>query len=162
MKLKISQPVWQVAALGVLAGMRTASAPAITSHILSHHHQSKRFSNSSLGFMRYDDVATALKVFALSELIADKLPSTPNRIKPFALFARCLSGGLAGASVYKASGNNAVNGGLIGTAAAFVSTFGSYLLRKSVVRQTRIFDPLIGAIEDALVIGAGVYLTNNA
>jgi uncharacterized membrane protein len=161
MKLKISQPVWQVVALGVLAGMRTSSAPAITSHILSHHQQTKCFSNSSLGFMRLDQVATALKVFAVSELIADKLPSTPNRIKPFALFARCLSGGLAGASIYKATGNDPLTGIFIGTTAAFASTFGSYFLRKSIVRQTRIMDPVIGAIEDALVIGASVSLAEN-
>ena len=162
MKLKISEPVWQVVALGVLAGMRASSAPAITSHILSHHEQTRDFSDSSLGYMQSGKVATALKVFALSELIGDKLPSAPNRIKPFAIFARCLSGGLAGASIYKASGNSPLEGVLIGTTAAFASTFGSFFLRRSIVRQTRIFDPIIGAIEDALVIGAGAGLVENA
>ena len=42
---------------------------------------------------------------------------------------------------------------------AFASTYGSYYLRKSTVKKTKLFDPLIGAIEDALVIGAGVGLT---
>ncbi len=161
MKLKISEPFWQVAALGALAGMRTTSAPTITSHILSKHEQANGFADSSLGFMQSDKVATTLKIFALSELIADKLPSTPNRTKPFSLFVRCLSGGLAGASIFKASGNDPVAGVVIGSASALVSTFGSFLLRRSIVRHTRILDPLIGAIEDGLVIGAGVALAEN-
>jgi len=155
LEFEISQPLWQVVGLGLLAGMRTSSAPAITSHILSHHH-SRQLSHSSLAFMQSDKVATALKIFVIAELIGDKLPSAPNRIKPVGLIARCLSGALAGASIYKASGNQPLAGALVGSAAALASTFGSFLLRKSIVRQTRIFDPVIGALEDALVIGAGV------
>jgi hypothetical protein len=47
-------------------------------------------------------------------------------------------------------------GALIGSVAALGATFGSYLLRKNVVNKTKIFDPVIGSIEDALVIGAGI------
>ena len=152
---EISEPLWQVVGLGLLAGMRTSSAPAITSHILSHHH-SRKIAHSPLAFMQSDKVATALKLFVVAELIGDKLPSAPNRIKPVGLVARCLSGALAGASIYKASGNQPLAGAILGSTAALASTFGSFLLRKSIVRQTRILDPVIGALEDALVIGAGV------
>lgn len=149
--------MWQVIGLGVLAGMRTSSAPAITRHILSNHH-SEQLNNSHLAFMQSDKVAVALKLFVIAELVGDKLPSAPNRIKPVGLVARCLSGALAGASIYQASGNKALTGVLLGSAAALASTFGSFLLRKSIVKQTRIFDPVIGALEDALVIGAGIGL----
>ena len=112
--------------------------------------------------MQNDKVAIALKVFAVGELIGDKLPNTPNRIKPGGIAFRCLSGALAGASIYKASGNNAITGAIIGSVAAFGSTFGSYFLRKDIANRTKIFDPLVGAIEDALVIGAGGGLVNIA
>jgi uncharacterized membrane protein len=161
MRLKISKPFWQVVGLGVLAGMRTASAPAIASHILSHH-SSGHLSKSSLNFMQSDKMAVVLKVLATGEFIGDKLPFTPNRIKPLGIVFRCLSGSLAGASIYKASGNNALTGALIGTVTAFGSTFGSYFLRKGIVNKFELFDPLIGAIEDALVIGAGIELTRLA
>lgn len=157
MKLKISQPLWQAVGLGVLAGMRTASAPAITSHILRHHH-SANLEKSSLGFMQSKNVATVLKVLAVGELFVDKLPSTPKRIKPAAVIFRCLAGALAGASIYKASGNNILQGAVLGSVAALGSTFGSYFLRKDAVNKFHTFDPLIGAIEDALVVGAGVGL----
>jgi uncharacterized membrane protein len=158
MKLKISHPFWQVLGIGTLAGMRSSSAPVITSHILSQHH-SKRLGKSPLNFMQSDKVSTGLKIMAISELVMDKLPSTPNRIMPMVIAARCLSGALAGASIYKASGGNTVTGALLGATAAFVSTFGSFYLRKGVVKKTKLFDPVVGAIEDALVIGVGVGLT---
>jgi uncharacterized membrane protein len=161
MQFKISKPFWQVVGLGVLAGMRATSAPAIASHILSHRN-SGHLAKSSLDFMQSDKVAIVMKVFVAGELIGDKLPQTPNRTKPIGVLSRCLSGSLAGASIYKASGRNAFRGAVLGSVAAFGSTFGSYLLRKNVVNKLKDFDPVIGAIEDALVIGAGVALTQTA
>lgn len=73
-----------------------------------------------------------------------------------------LSGVLAGASIYKAAGGKMGTGALLGGAAALASTFGSYYLRKSTVKSSHIVDPIIGAIEDALVIGGGVGLAKLA
>lgn len=161
MKLKISHPFWQVIGLGALAGMRSTSAPVIASHILSHH-QSQNLGHSPLKFMQSKNVALALKVFAVGEIIGDKMPSAKDRIKPASMVFRMMSGALAGASVYKATGGNAATGALIGSAAAFASTFGSFWLRKDAVKVSKLMDPIIGAIEDALVIGAGIELSNAA
>jgi len=157
MRSKITNPLWQVAGLGVLAGMRATSAPAITSHILSHHH-SKNLTHSPLRFMQSNTVATVLKVLAVGELIGDKSPTAPNRIKAGGVIGRCLSGALAGASIYKASGNSPYLGALIGSSVACMSTYVSFYLRKATVKNTHIIDPLIGALEDSLVIGAGIGL----
>jgi uncharacterized membrane protein len=156
-KLKITNPFWQVLGIGALAGMRSSAAPVITSHILSHH-RSKLLGKSSLRFMQSAKVATALKTMAISEMIMDKMPTAPNRIAVTGLFARGLSGAVAGASIYKATGGNAWLGAALGSAAAIVSTFGSFYLRKDAVEKTHWLDPIVGAIEDALVIGAGVAL----
>ena len=161
MELKISHPFWQVIGLGALAGMRSASAPVIVSHILSHH-QSKKLDHSPLRFIQSKNVALALKILAIGEIIGDKLLSAPNRIKPAALAFRMLSGAVAGASVYKATGGKVAMGALIGGTAAFASTFGSYFLRKDAVKTSHVIDPIVGAIEDALVIGSGVELSNAA
>jgi len=157
MKLIIDKPLWQVIGLGILAGMRSSAAPVITSHILSHHH-SRNLEHTALGVMQSDRVADTLKLIAIGEIIADKLPAAPDRIKPASIAARCISGALAGASVFKASGGKAVWGGLIGAATAAASTYGSFWMRKNAVKRTRIVDPIVGALEDALVIGAGVGL----
>jgi uncharacterized membrane protein len=158
MQLKITKPLWQVLGIGVLAGMRTSSAPVVASHILSHKKHSKKLAKAGLNFMQSDTVATTLKVLALGELIADKLPSTGNRISPVGIIFRGASGAFAGASIFKATGGNATVGAIIGGSAAVAATFGSFFLRKATVSKSGIVDPIIGAIEDALVIGAGVGL----
>ncbi len=161
-KLKeIKHPFWQVIGIGTLAGMRTSSAPAVTSQVLSHHY-SKRLKNSPLNFMQSKKVANVLTALIVVELIGDKLPTAPNRTKPAGIIFRGLSGALAGASIYKASGNNVLTGTLIGAATAVASTYISFLLRKSIVKNTSVIDPIIGALEDVLVIGAGVGLVQVA
>jgi len=69
---------------------------------------------------------------------------------------------LAGASISKATGGKVFAGALIGAGSALASTYISFLLRKTTVKGTGIIDPIIGAIEDALVIGAGVGLAQLA
>jgi uncharacterized membrane protein len=159
-KLKeIQHPFWQVIGIGTLAGMRTSSAPAITSQILSHHH-SKRLEKSP--FMQSKTVANTLTVLSIGEIVMDKLPSTGNRTAPGGVIFRGLSGALAGASIYKASGNNVLIGSLLGAATAVASTYLSFMLRKSAGKKTSIIDPILGGIEDALVIGAGIGLARVA
>ena len=157
MKIKISKPLLQVIGIGALAGMRTSSALVVATHILSHH-KSKSLEQSPLKFMQSPTVATVLKVLSLSEVVVDKLPATPSRTEPGGVAGRCISGALAGASIYKAVGGKAITGALIGGAVAIAATYGSYFLRKNTAKASRIPDPIIGGIEDALVIGAGVGL----
>jgi uncharacterized membrane protein len=160
-QLKISKPFWQVIGLGVLAGMRTTSAPVIVSHILSKH-PSKQLAKSPLSFMQSGGTALGMKILAAGELVGDKLPKTPNRTSTIGVIGRCLSGSLAGATIYKASGNNALSGAILGSIVALGSTFGSYYLRKFIVDKTHVFDPYIGAIEDVLVTGGGAALIISA
>jgi len=161
MKNKIEQPLWQVVGIGLLAGMRSASAPAITGYILSHH-KSKALAKSGLSFMQTNAIANGLKYMAVLEFVGDKLPFAADRIKPVSITARCLSGALAGAGIFKASGGNAWLGAFLGGSTAVASTFGSFLLRKATVKTSGIVDPIIGAIEDALVVGAGVGIARMA
>jgi len=160
-RLEISKPFWQVLGLGILAGMRTTSALVVASQVLSRH-PSKHLASSPLRFMQSTNVALGMKVLALGEAIGDKLPKTPNRIAAGGVIGRCLAGSLAGASIYKATGSNALVGALLGSAVALGSTFGSYYLRRFVVAKTDIFDPYIGTIEDAVVAGAGAGLIMTA
>jgi uncharacterized membrane protein len=161
MPKKTRPPIWQALGLGVLAGMRSASAPAVASHILSRR-PSGHLAKSTLDFMQSKRTAVIFKILAASELIADKLPSAPNRIKPIGVVFRCISGSLAGASIYKASGKNMLTGALLGSAAALGSTFGSFFIRKNTVNRLNLFDPIAGGVEDVLVVGAGVGLAYTA
>ena len=158
MNIKINQLIFKIISVGTLAGLRSASAPAIASHMLAQH-RSKKLTGTSFDFMQSKTVATALKLVAIGELIVDKLPGTPNRIKPFLLTGRCISGAFTGAVIYKAGGGKATTGALIGGIAAFTSTFASFYLRGGISKIMHTADPLVGAIEDTFVVGAGISLS---
>jgi uncharacterized membrane protein len=156
-KLTITHPFWQVLGIGALAGSRSMAAPAITSHILSHHH-SRRLEHTPLNFLQSKIASNALLLLAIGEVVADKLPNTPNRIKPAGVIFRCVTGAVAGATVSKATGGKAAAGAVFGAVSALASTYLCFFARKYTVKGTRIIDPIIGALEDALVIGAGAKL----
>jgi len=153
----ISKAFWQTLALGALAGTRSLSAPAVTSHILSHH-QSDKLENTPLKFIQSETAATTLKVLAITEAIADKLPFAPNRTVPLSLGFRCLAGALVGGSMYKAAGNNIVTGAILGSAVAAGATFLGLFLRKTMINKAHIPNPVAGLIEDSLVAGSGFLL----
>jgi uncharacterized membrane protein len=161
MKQETSKPFIEAIGLGIMAGMRSNAGPAAASHILSQQY-SAELDKSPLKFMQSPQVSNVLKVLALAELVGDKLPNAGNRIVPVSVIFRCSAGALAGASMYKASGNNAFKGALLGAAAAFGSTFASFYFRKDLVQKTHIYDPVLGVVEDTLVLGGAVYLSRNA
>jgi len=157
MKFRKLNPAWQAITLGALSGMRSVAGPAIASHILSNR-VSYKFSKTPLAFMQTKNVAGTLKVFAAAEFVADKMPFAPNRTDAPGLVVRVLAGSLAGASVYRVNNGNRFIGAVLGGAAALASTFGSFYLRRVIVKKTKIADPLIGAMEDVLVAGAALSL----
>ena len=160
MKIKTSKKFWQAAALGTLAGMRTMAAPVIVNQILTRR-PSGHLSKSNLDFMQSEKLSVVLKLFGVGELIGDKLPFTPARTKAAGVIARCVSGSLAGASIYKAKGNNAFTGATVGAIAALGATYACYLLRKSIGKNIHVPDALTGGMEDLLVIGGGLALINS-
>lgn len=160
MKIIITKPHIQVITLGLLAGMRAMSAPAVTSKMLQKKH-SKMLEHSNLDFMQSETTARLLSVLAIGEFIGDKMPAAKNRIALPGLISRGISGALAGASIYKAAKGNVATGALLGGLTALAATYGSFYLRKSVVKHAHLVDPIIGSIEDAIVMGAGMGLTES-
>lgn len=158
MKIIITKPHWQVISLGILAGMRSISAPAISSRMLNKHH-SAALEHTPLNFMQSAGTANILSILSIGEFVGDKMPFAPNRIAPPALIGRCISGALAGAGIYKAGGGAWYTGAFLGGVTAVVSTFGSFYLRRSMVKHAHLIDPIIGSIEDAIVLGSGLGLT---
>lgn len=145
---------WPVLGFATLAGMRSLSAPAFLSHYLSRQPHAG-LAGSPLRFMQKPVTATLLKVVAVGEMVADKLPMTPDRIAPPVLLGRLLSGALVGAAWYKSRHGSAVGGGLLGGAVAVASTFVSYALRMGISKQLGAPVALVGVGEDALVLAGG-------
>lgn len=160
MKTKLN-PVWQVIVVGLIAGMRSALAPAITSHLLSRS-KTKNLEASPMAFISSGTTATILKVCAAGELVADKLPFAPARTELLGVAARCVSGGVSGGALAKSNRKNGWMGAMLGATAAIAATYVCYHLRKNIVKYSGICDPVIGASEDILALGAGFAIINSA
>ena len=148
---------WPVIGFATLAGMRSMSAPAFLSHYFSRQPHAG-LDGSMLRFMQKPLTAKTLKVMAVGEMVADKLPTTPDRIIPPVLLGRLLSGALVGAAWYKSRHGSALGGGVLGGLAAVAATFVSYALRTGISKQTATPVALVGVGEDVLVVAGGAAL----
>lgn len=112
--------------LGVVAGFRSMLAPAIVSWFARNGVLA--VANTPLAFMGYQFTPIILTVFAVGELIADKLPRTPSRKAPLGFTARIVTGALSGATV-GAAGHSLVAGLILGVIGAVAGTFGGAAAR---------------------------------
>ena len=138
--------------IGVVAGLRSMTAPALVSWAARLGWLP--LAGTWLAFLGSAWTPWILTVFALGELIVDKLPSTPSRKAPGGFGARIVTGGLSGAAIATAGGG--MMGGLIaGIVGAVIGTIGGHAFR---ARLAAVFDRDRPAalIEDALAIGVAL------
>ncbi len=152
---------WPALGFAALAGSRATSGPAFLSQYLSQQALAPALAGSPLRFLAKPGVATALKFLIAGELVGDKLPNTPNRIVPQQLGVRAASGALIGATVYKTKGGSLAGGALVGALGAVAATYLTFYLRKTISEKTNTNTSLIGAGEDALVLGLGAALAKS-
>jgi uncharacterized membrane protein len=138
--------------LGAVAGVRSFTAPALLAQSLRGRRRRGRPSRRA---------ALLLRGLAMAEMAADKLPDLPARIERPALAGRIASGAIVGGMVGAREGRRAT-GAALGGAAALVTAFLSYEARRAANRVLPLPDPLIGLVEDALVVGGGRGLLRRA
>ncbi|HLH08135.1 MAG TPA: hypothetical protein VKW78_12930 [Terriglobales bacterium] len=131
--------------VGVIAGMRSSSAPMIVSRI-----RARESGNHSTP-------KDALTAAFLGELIADKLPFLPARTKPISLLARLISGATSAAKLDR-DPDDKFRAALLGAAGALGATFLFYQLRKELSRRCDIPDYLLALGEDALLTGLALWI----
>ncbi len=132
-----------VLAAGLLAGLRSLSAPAAVSSALA--------TRAELAAR----AAPALRLLAAGEMVADKLPFMPDRTSPPILAGRALIGAAAGVVVASAYGRSRALGAVLAAAAAVAGSFGGLALRRTLGERLGLPDPLVALAEDAAVIGVG-------
>ena len=146
--------------MGFIAGMRSMSAPAFVSNYLAHQN-SEELANSSFSLMGSARVAKVLKIAAVGEMIADKLPFIPARISPGPLIARIFSGALCGASICTAEGKRADVGAFFGGLSAVGAAYAFYHLRREIGETKILPDAALGLGEDALVVSSGLCILSD-
>jgi uncharacterized membrane protein len=140
-------------ALGIIAGMRAMTAPALVSYMAQQG--CLQVDRQRFGFFGHPRAFKILAGLASGEIIFDKLPFMPKRTDSAGLASRIVTGALCGATVCRAKDKSMLIGAIAGTFGAIGSTFAVFNIRRSLSEELRIPDPAIALLEDATAIWAG-------
>jgi uncharacterized membrane protein len=102
-------------------------------------------------------VAILFTVLAVGELVADKLPRTPDRTSAGPLVWRVILGGLAGAIAATAMYGPGLEGVLLGVVGALLGAFAGFMIRRDLVEKIGCPDWKIAVAEDLIAIGCAMF-----
>ena len=145
-------------AIGIVSGMRSLTAPAVTAWAARLNWLN--LAGTRLAFMGSTAAVAIFTVLAIAELISDKLPATPSRTAPVGLIARFICGALSGACVGVSAGQSAAYGAVLGAAGGLAGAFAGYQWRTGLVKALKVPDFVIALLEDAIAIGAGLFIVS--
>lgn len=140
--------------IGFLTGLRSLTAPAVTAWA------------AQLGWLKLQGLlaivgsTASVAIFtllAVAELVADKLPSTPNRMSPPGLIARIVMGGLVGACIASGGGEGVFLGAALGVLGGAAGCFSGFQARRRLVKSLRTGDIYIALLEDLIAIAGSLW-----
>jgi uncharacterized membrane protein len=136
--------------IGVVAGLRTMTAPAAVSW--AAHLGALDLSGTWLAWIGGRWTPWVLTLLALVELVTDQLPSTPSRTVPVQFGARIVMGAVSGAAV-----GVGVSGLIAGIVGAVAGTLGGHAAR---ARLATAFgsDRTAALLEDAVALGSALLI----
>jgi len=143
-------------AIGLVAGLRSMTAPAIVSW--AAHLKWLDLHDSFLAFLGSTAAAYILAACAIGELVVDKLPNAPSRTERLGLLARFATGGLSGAALCAATNKSVVVGAVLGAVGGVIGGFVGYELRTRLVRALSLPAIVVALAEDAIAIAGGFFL----
>jgi uncharacterized membrane protein len=137
--------------IGIVAGLRLMTAPALVSW--ATYFGWLGLQGSPLAFMGSIAAVAIFSIFAIGELVADKLPRTPKRTATAPLLARILIGGLCGACLFASVNQPILIGVALGAIGGIIGAFAGYEIRRRIVSALNIKDIFVAIAEDLLAIG---------
>ncbi len=145
-------------AIGVIAGLRAMTAPAVVSW--GAHLHWLNLGESWLAFLSTRAAALILSVLAIGELINDKLPKTPSRKAPASFGFRIVSGAFSGLVLATAVQHSAFAGAIMGALGAVAGTLGGYEVRHRLVKALGAPDLVIALVEDVIAVAGGFFIVS--
>ena len=143
--------------IGLFAGLRSLTPPAAVAWAVYLGWLTLARPLSLIGSL---PAVIILSLLAITEVIFDKLPSTPNRTAPTGLIGRIVTGGLTGACVSVGGGKSAVVGAGLGLLGGIVGCFAGYHARAWLVKSLRQPDFNIALLEDLIAIGGSLFIVS--
>lgn len=142
--------------IGIIAGLRAFTPLAII--CWATHFGWLNLSDTRLSFLGSSAAIGISSLLALGELVADKLPMTPNRISLGPLSGRIFSGVFTATAVATALHQSITFAIILGIAGALAGTFGGYYVRRSLTKGYKLPDIVIALTEDLVAIVGGFCL----
>lgn len=144
--------------IGVVAGLRSLTAPAVVAW--AAHLNWINLHSSPLSFMGSIAAVALFTLLAAVELVTDQLPSTPSRTKPAGLIPRILFGGLTGACLAVAGAQTIALGAILGVAGGIAGAFAGYQVRTGLVKALKVRDFVVACLEDVVAIAGGLFIVS--
>jgi uncharacterized membrane protein len=143
--------------LGCVCGLRSMTAPAVVAW--GAHLGWLHLDGSLLAFFANKISLVVFSLFALAELIADKLPFIPPRTQAGALGVRILVGALCAAAVCISVGASPIFGAVLGGMGGVAGAFAGYHYRRRF--SSMIPDISLALLEDMVAVGGGFLLVSH-
>lgn len=144
--------------IGMVAGLRTMTAPAVVSW--AAHLKWLKVEDSALAFMGSIAAVASFTLLAVGELIADQSSKIGKRTAAGPLTGRMIMGGLSGATICAAASQPILLGAVLGGLGGIVGAFAGYGARTGLVKKLGVADVIIAVPEDLVAIGVGLYLVS--
>jgi uncharacterized membrane protein len=145
--------------IGVVCGLRSMTAPAAV--CWGAHLGWLRFAGTKLAFIDSPITLVVFTLFALGEIVADKLPNTPARTAPPGLIARIVFGACSAGALAVSAGGNVGVASALGAAGALAGTFGGYRVRRALTVNGKLPDLPVALLEDLIAIGGGLWIVSH-
>ena len=147
--------LWLSIGIGFAAGLRSMTAPAGVTWAARLGRLS--VGGTPLAILKSIPAVALLTLFAIGELIADKLPSTPKRTAIVPLLARVATGAFSAFAIAMAHGESLGVNCVAGGAGAIVGAFVGYEIRRRIVSALGIKDFVVAICEDLITIALVVF-----
>jgi uncharacterized membrane protein len=142
--------------LGCVCGLRSMTAPAVVAW--GAHLGWLHLDGSLLAFFANKISLVIFSLFALGELIADKLPFIPRRTQAGPLGVRILFGAVCGAAICISVAASPMLGAVLGGLGGVAGAFTGYTYRHRL--SAMVPDMLLALIEDLVAVGGGFLLVS--
>jgi uncharacterized membrane protein len=144
--------------IGVVAGLRTLTAPAAVSW--AAHLGWLNLRGSILAFMGSAAAVAIFSLSAIAEYVMDLLPKTPARTAPGPLIARIVMGGLSGACLCASVRQPLMVGAALGGIGGVIGAFAGYQARTRLVSGLKVKDAWIAIPEDLVAFGLAYFFVS--
>ncbi len=146
-----SETLVKIISIGAVAGLRAMMPAALLSYAASRH----RKDGADNSVFASDGAAAALGLLAVGELVADKLPTCPNRTEPAGLAARVVSGAIGGGVICSQRKKSVPLGIALGALTAVAAAYVGQNLRRKIADGLDVSSSMVGAVEDIIAIRIG-------